>query len=226
MGNATRQMKRARAKGGQAAKKPSMPPEKKRKIAWTAGIAALVILLLVMFWSPTGAVKNWFGHLMFVSDSDLIVRKDNAYYSLGTFTVPAGYTADRDYSVASDSLQYEIKADADAADSPVGYFYLTPVSALDLDRIYSAFTSRFESTTAIREIQTHGMTAQLFSMSYPAEEQDTSSYLRNVCMYLPASRGCHILISLYSPRCPEDLLPDEDAMLAQLDTITAGLALK
>ena len=98
MGNASRQIKRRREKELKQTAKPKnrWSKEKKIKVFSICGIVALLILLFLMFWTPAGTVKTWFGKPMFVSKNEILVKTDNYYRSLGTYTLPEGYSEDKE----------------------------------------------------------------------------------------------------------------------------------
>ena len=226
MGNAARQMRRRRAKEGTLNIRPKRSKEEKRRILIIACAVILVVILLLAFWSPTGAVKSWFGKLMFISENDLVVKIDNRYYSIGTFTLPDGFTEDTSYTVSSDANRYEIKADTDDPSSPLRYFYLTPVASAKVDTIQATFLGRYDTTTDIQTLASNGHSAQWFSVSYQSDDDNNASFVRNICLYLDAARDCKILISLYSQLSVESDIPSDEELLVYLDTITAGLSLK
>ena len=225
MGNAARQIKRRREKEQRynTSRKPKWSKEKKTRIAVICGIVGLVVLLFLMFWTPAGTVKTWFGKPMFVSDNSILVENHDYYYSLGTYTLPDGYTQDKDYSVVKDPNRFELKAVPNKEDNSLGYFYLTPIASPNLDAIHSSFKGMYEDVSEMQEMNILGKEAQWFSYSYPADQTTPSEYVRNICIYIPAAHECDLLLSLYSKKTAQDALPTEEQMLAQVDIILSGL---
>lgn len=106
MGNATRQIKRMRQKEQAHTSRPHWSKEKKKKVGIICGIVIAVLLLFLMFWTPAGTVKTWFGKPMFVADNAILVKNNDYYYSLGTYQLPEGYTKDTEYSVVQDKNRF------------------------------------------------------------------------------------------------------------------------
>ena len=226
MGNATRQMKRLRQKNQPQASKTKWSKEKKKKVGIICGIAAALILLFLMFWTPAGTVKTWFGKPMFVADNAILVKNNNYYYSVGTYTLPEGYTKDTEYSVVQDKNRFELKANSDDESSAVNYFYITPVATPNVEAIRNSFSGMYEECSELKTMTVCGKESQWFDYTYQGDQEDDSTFVHDICIYIPAAHDCMLLVSLYSHKTAHDALPTNEEMLAQLDPILSGLVLQ
>ena len=225
MGNATRQMKRRREQERKTQPQKKWSSAQKKKVGIICACVALVLLLFLMFWTPAGTVKTWFGKPMFVASNAVLAKGDPYYYNLGTYTLPEGYVRDTEYRLSSDPYRFEVKA-SPSDQTVLDYFYLAPVVSPDIERIQSSFANMYENCSDIQTMDVSGVSAQWFDVSYPSNNTDTSAFIRNICIYIPAKHDCSVLVSLYSPKVPEAELPTGDALLAYLDEIVSGLKLQ
>ena len=181
MGNATRQIKRMRQKEQAHTSRPHWSKEKKKKVGIICGIVIAVLLLFLMFWTPAGTVKTWFGKPMFVADNAILVKNNDYYYSLGTYQLPEGYTKDTEYSVVQDKNRFELKADSVDESSPVAFFYMTPVASPDIDSIRNSFHGMYEECSEVKTMTVCGREAQWFDYTYQSDnEKDFLIRLRDL----------------------------------------------
>ena len=225
MGNATRQIKRMRQKEQAHTSRPHWSKEKKKKVGIICGIVIAVLLLFLMFWTPAGTVKTWFGKPMFVADNAILVKNNDYYYSLGTYQLPEGYTKDTEYSVVQDKNRFELKADSVDESSPVAFFYMTPVASPDIDSIRNSFHGMYEECSEVKTMTVCGREAQWFDYTYQSDNEDDATHIHDICIYIPAAHDCKVLVRLSSHKTTHEALPTNDDMMTHLDKIVSGLVL-
>lgn len=199
-----------------------------RKTALIA--AAAVIAVIVAATVLAGALND---PLRGRQDNWLIIdtaasSKEHRYEHLADFTVPAGYTQGEYSLYKDDANQQDFFCIADDSASPVQDVYVTGakgVAAADYPAAVLAYGIHKEAGEPRRLTINGQACSAIYLISDESEWSGEGMAIAHMSFYFDAGANACVSATFRSGTMPFEQLPDEATMLAEAETILAGLTL-
>lgn len=240
MANNTRSQQRAAVRRKQeekklAARRAFYKAHQKQIIT---GIAAAVIAIIVIvlavdyFYTPGGSIRSFMGNLIGVKDNAVIRQIDGNYYEFATMDAPAGY-AEEPYTLSnsSDSKEQHKYFVAQDETKAIQEVYVTGVKQQrGADMVKQLTTtsgegSYYENASDPRTATIAGHEVNYFYSQTAVTSAENSDYCAMLVTYVDTIKDSSVLVSCTSADMKQEDLPGEEAMVAELEAIYAGLKL-
>lgn len=207
-----------------------------KKVAIITAAAVIVLALLVVFckynFGPGGSIPNFFGKLIGVEDSWIVgnAAEDRAtprYFKLGEYQAPEGYEKSYFAAHSDELVQDQYYSDA-SGEKVIQDIYLSHVQGLtgeDQLANLSMYTMNLENSGA----QKGTIAGQEADYMYIVFDQDDVSgegtASASLCIYFPTPYDAVVSAMISSRTVPEAEVPSMETMLAEAETMLAGLTL-
>lgn len=202
-------------------------------IGAAAAIAAIIVLALAIdfFYMPAGSLRTFMGKPTITDETSLVRGMNGHYFELAKMSAPEGY-APADYGVDMTQDPYEnffyfVAEDDTRAIKDV---YVSGVEGrTGADMVASLSSSGvYETCSEPREAEIAGHKVNYLyatSPTYDENGQPAEESFAMLIMYADTIRNSSVLLSCTSAQATPDLLPTEEALVADAEQILASLQL-
>ncbi len=201
--------------------------------------AACVIAAAVLIWlgceyfvGPGGSIPDFFGKLVGAQENWLIINtaedgQTPRYHHLANVTLPEGYEPEN-FSALTGEHEQDFYIQPIQKDGPVQDAYISGaknMKAADYIPVLLSYEMHKEATEP-RQIEIAGKTAWYVSLVFDESDTDGEGMAyRALCFYIDAAADSCVTAMISSATLPYEELPDEAALLAEAETILAGVEL-
>lgn len=191
-------------------------------VSAVAVVLTLVMLISTALTNPLkGKQDNWL-----ILDVSADSRNPN-YQHLADFTIPAGYTRD-DYSLYKDGVQQDFFIIADDENAAVQDVYVTGAKGISA-AAYPAVVLGYGLHKEAGEPRTLTINGQectaIYLISDESQWSGEGTAIAHMSFYFDTGKNACVSATFRSGTMDFAQLPDEAAMLAEAETILAGLTI-
>lgn len=218
-------VRRKREEAVKEQNRKKLTKQQKTRLTALIGAAALVVILLLAFVKPAGAVLTWFGTPMFISENDVVGKIGNYYYDLGDWNYDLeGYTLDPSYAISRDKNRFEAYYASDAEDNAIFSVYVGVVPENTAEEMYDKVTPWVTEASELADYADAPVPTKYFeTLSHFGEEEGMAQ--RSVVIYLETPYDAMIHISINSDTVLETQLPTAEELMAVVPAVLANLTI-
>lgn len=202
-------------------------------IAAVAVVAAIIVLALAIdyFYVPSGSLRTFLGKPEGIDETSVVREMNGNYYEFARMTTPEGYeVADYGMELSDDpNERYLYFETADEARA-INNVYVCGVedrtgsemlSTLSTSGIYTNFTEPQKKTIGGVEVDC------MYTCTELSDEEGNPSgeFYASLIMYADTIKDSTVLVNCSSSRVPEEELPTEEAMYAEIEAILSCLTM-
>ena len=205
----------------------------KKQILIGAAVAVAAIILLAVaidyFYMPTGSLRTFMGKPTITDETSLVRGMDGHYFELGKMTTPEGYqAADYGMDMTSDPYENYFYYVADDENAAINNVFVSGVENRNgADMVTSLLNSGVYTTySEAKDAEVGGHKVNYLYTTAPVYDENGNVSEKSYCMlimYVDTIRHSTMLVSCSSSHLTEDLIPTEEAMLAEAESILSCL---